>query len=59
MSCPEVYNDTASYVKDVIAERLEQGKLTVGNSTLCIDIKNALIEGAYGMSVSFCKILKF
>ena len=55
MSCPEVRDDIASYVKDVIAERLEQGKLIVGNSTLCTDIENALIKGACGMSVPFVK----
>ena len=58
MSCPEVRNDIASYVKDVIAERLEQGKLTVGSSTLCTDIENALIKGACGMSVNLYKISK-
>ena len=43
--------DIRSYVKDVIAQKIADGQLVVGNPTLITDIQDALIEGAQGMFV--------
>lgn len=50
----EVDQDIATYVEGVLEKKVEQGDLTVGNPTLILDIRDALVQGARGMLVSLC-----
>ena len=52
MSCPEASADITSYVEKTIEERVKNKDLAVGNPALILDIVNALVQGAQGMSVS-------
>ena len=49
MASPEVHTDIKTYIEDVIAERVGNGDLVVGQPQLITEIQKALITGAGGM----------
>ena len=49
MDCGEARADIPTYVNDIIAEKVENGELVVGNIQLIQDIQNVLDRGANGM----------
>lgn len=49
MSSPEAHLSMDRYIKDVLAEKKENGNLVVGNSELLSEISVALTEEANGM----------
>ena len=51
MGSSKVNSDIKTYIKDVLAEKRDGGKLVVGNPELINEITNALVEQANGMLV--------
>lgn len=49
MDCEEARTDIPTYVNDIVAEKVENSELVVGNIQLLQDIQNALVRGANGM----------
>jgi len=49
MDCEEACADIPTYVNDIIAEKVENGELVIGNIQLRQDIQDVLIQGANGM----------
>jgi hypothetical protein len=49
MDCEEARADILAYVNSIIAEKVENSELVVGNIQLLQDIQNVLIRGANGM----------
>jgi hypothetical protein len=49
MDCEEARADIPTYVNDIIAEKVENSELVVGNIQLIQDIQNVLVRGANGM----------
>ncbi|KAH8592594.1 hypothetical protein B0O99DRAFT_743497 [Bisporella sp. PMI_857] len=49
MDCDEASTDIPTYVNSVVAEKIENGELIIGNIRLIQDIQNALVKGANGM----------
>jgi hypothetical protein len=50
MACQEASADIVSYIEGVIAEKLDED-LKVGDPKLILDIRDALVQRAHGMSV--------
>lgn len=51
MNCPEATSDISSYIKDVLADKVEKDELVVGDPGLIQEIQDSLLRGAAGMSV--------
>ena len=51
MACQEAAADIASYIDGVIADKIDEKELEVGDPKLILDIRDALVQGAHGMSV--------
>jgi len=49
MDCEEARADVLTYVNDIIAEKVEEGELVVGDIQLIQNIRNVLVRGAKGM----------
>lgn len=49
MSHSDARSDILVYVNDIVAEKIENEELVVGNPELVQDVRKALIEGANGM----------
>ena len=49
MDCEEARADISTYVNNIIAEKVENRELVVGNIQLIQDIQSVLIRGANGM----------
>jgi hypothetical protein len=51
MACQEASADIASYIEEVIAAKIDEEDLEVGDPKLIFDIRDTLLRGAHGMSV--------
>ena len=57
MDCKENCADIGMYVENAIEERTSTGQLAVGDPNLLVAIRNALVDGAHGMSVQMGFVL--
>ena len=46
---PEINSDIEEYIEDTLERRLESGKLSIGDPTIILTIRDALLENAHGM----------
>lgn len=53
MGTPEVQADIKTYIEDVINEKIDNGDLAIGTLELIVEVCDALVKGAQGMSVYY------